>query len=99
MCFSRGNGKELPAETKGWKSMSCFQATGKSGCPCASEGFLVCNLAMRLPQRMDKLDKSTGDSQKEKIKHPFPRTDKNSTEVRFVTAHRNELCVVRTFNH
>lgn len=61
MCFSRGNGKELPAKTKGWKSMSCFQATGKLGCPCASEGFLVCNLAMRLLQRMDKLDKSTGD--------------------------------------
>lgn len=61
MCFSRDNGKELRAETKGWKSMFCSQATGKSGCPCASENFPVCNLAMGPPQRMNKLDRSTGD--------------------------------------
>lgn len=37
-------------------------------------------------------------SQKEKIRHTFPRIDKNSPEVRFVTARRYGSCVVRTFN-
>lgn len=37
-------------------------------------------------------------SQKEKIRHTFPRIDKNSPEVRFVTARRYGSCVIGTFN-